>query len=514
MVLHGYRCNDVGFDLNVPVASDLKTTILDSRRTRIGRGVSNGVVKVSLGCHVIGFAFPSPDPGHALTQLQGVRARLGRVLPVPKPDILRSFRRFCALEARRRFPCVPADYDFSVDAWLDKTMYDGVRKAEILKAHDDHYLRGYSRNVVNLHTKREGYPCFKPARGIYARGDYWKSVLGPIVKAMEECVYDDPCLIKHIPVCDRAKHLLTTVFQCDEGLCYGTDYSAFESSFTAEILKCEFEIYKHLLRFHRDKFETLMNVLLGVNRFKSRFLTGSIIARRMSGEMNTALGNALANMFVLEFLARRNDSKVTHVVEGDDGLFRVDGHWRPEPKDWSELGFSIKIETFNSISESCFCQLVSDPSELVNIASPYRKILNFGWSYSPRALHTNNKRILNGLLLAKAQALACELPHCPMMWALSRRLVEILAGYTPIYESNYQRWLYEGKNVPVPTPPGINTRRLFERLYNIPVESQLAFENYILSRSEPLSPIVWNLSTIGIHDDCIRYYNSYLVEIH
>jgi hypothetical protein len=120
-----------------------------------------------------------------------------------------------------------------------------------------------------------------------------------------------------------------------------TDYSSFEAHFTAEIMKLvEFQLYRHCTNTLPigPKFMSLCEeAFTGINRLNSKAFMILIEATRMSGEMNTSLGNGFFNMMVTLFLASRRQSEGPHpvtmekfidnyfhhvkgVFEGDDGL--------------------------------------------------------------------------------------------------------------------------------------------------------------------------------------------------
>lgn len=457
-------------------------------------------------------AFPCPDPADAETQLHGVRGRMGKICPEPKPKVLRAFRRFCALESRKLFKPIPPEYDFDFERWLERTSYSDKRKMELRELKASHFKPQRAWWKVKLHTKRESYPCYKNARGIYARTDDAKVELGPIVKAIEDVVYEHESSVKHMTMGERPAHMIK-VLGPNEGLCYETDYSAFESSMKPELMKCQHEIYKWILQFHPNECNLLVRNTNCRNKISSKYLRVECDARRMSGEMDTALGNWLVNFFVLKFLAYRNNSDVKQVVEGDDGLFRVLGEWKPCPKDWAELGFLIKIDERPALTAASFCGLVCDTEEMVNIADPLRKILNFGWSFSTRSLHTRKQSVLEGLLLAKAMSLACELPRCPMVWAVSRRTLEHLKGVSPIWDEDRWKLQYVGSTVPVPSEPGVRTRELFKERYGFSVEAQLAFEEYILTRDDPLSPIYFPEAVGHLHPDVLSYSMAHICAV-
>jgi len=472
-------------------------------------GLRRPVVKVDLGPHVRGAALPHADPADPGTMEAGVRKR--SAFKAPRPDTLRLERLRCFVRKWVRHNLVPLapDTDLSVESWLRECSYPQTRKEELwqkwlrLKSIKDPSKK---YKLCKGFMKDESYIDWKHARGINSRSDEFKCFVGPIFKRIEEILYKDHHFIKHVPVADRPQYIRDLLYKV--GAKYiSTDYTAFESLFIAELMDCcEFELYDYMTEFlpnHDDFMGTIRAVLAGVNTSEFKFFTFSVPATRMSGEMNTSLGNGFSNLMFMLFLCEELGSTVDGVVEGDDGEFRVDGPI-PTSKDFESLGLVIKLEEHDDLCTASFCGLIFDPEELINITEPLKALCNFGWT-------TNNyykaKRSTKmALLKAKSLSYAHQYPGCPIISRLAMYGLRMTRSVSPRHLRHFvaEKWrtslfireetlkalaYFEDNSFNVPhKETGLRTRMLMERKFGITVEVQLSIESY-LNGKDDLSPI-------------------------
>jgi hypothetical protein len=315
-----------------------------------------------------------------------------------------------------------ADVDTSVPKWLEGTPYPLWRKRELQAKWDAIVdIDDPKHFMCKSFQKDEGYIAFKHARGINARSDEFKCMVGPIFKLIEEQVYQDHHFIKHIPVADRPKYI-TDLLYSPGGKYYAGDYTSFEALFV-ELLMCavEFELYDYMTQHlpEGDRFRRLLRaVLAGDNVCNYRDFQVILKAVRMSGEMCTSLGNGFANLMFLLFIAQEKGSThVDGVVEGDDSLFVMDGV-TPTSEDFARLGLVIKLEEHEQLSTASFCGLVFDPTDQLNISDPLKILAAFGWTSQRYA--ASKDKTLRALLRCKALSLAHTYPGAPIISALAQ----------------------------------------------------------------------------------------------
>jgi hypothetical protein len=446
-------------------------------------------IKVSLGCHISGVSMPHVDPSDVNTIIAGVKKRFACRPPDPVQELLVRLRTFVLLWCCQHLVPLPPNTDVGIDTWLESTGYSRARINELKKKwrecggvlQEKHYR-------VKSFVKDESYPEFKHARWINARSDVFKCAVGPIFKQIEKVVFKSDWFIKKIPVKDRAKYIYSRVYRVGaKFIC--TDYTAFESHFTAELMHaCEFAMYDYMTQHlpdHNLFMFYLNHVIAGTNICESKLVTATVQATRMSGEMNTSLGNGFANlMFMLFMCDLVGATNVIGVVEGDDGLFVMDGP-HPTAADFERLGLTIKLEVFDDLAKASFCGLVFDSTDLINIANPIKILAQTGFSTQHYVF--SKSKVLRGLLKAKAFSLAYQFPGCPVISAFSRMLLRVLVDdyvyfskngdYTTLFQKEAFTFWQSHKDV-LAIEPGMKTRILMEQVFDISVSEQLALEAY------------------------------------
>lgn len=378
---------------------------------------------------------------------------------------------------------------------------------EVLDLHfDERFNSQYTINKCFI--KDEAYSKFKHARGIFSRVDVAKVYLGPIFKRMEEIVYGNKSFIKHVPVSDRPQYILDHISQPDAKI-MATDYTAFESHFTSEMMQdLEFQCYNYLLGNHCRRSELMTyfkQVLGGTNICAFKTFVAQIEASRMSGEMNTSLGNGLSNLilfhYVHDYLGNKN---ARCVIEGDDCLGTFYGEW-PTEEIYDKLGFRIKIERHTNIEHASFCGMIFDAEERIIVADPIKIIVNTSWFNAKYVLCTDKKAM--GLLKGKALSMLCQYPGTPVVQSFAEYLIRTIdvkaIDIRTSWEKEY-RPLGEAKHREV----GDRTRLLMQDKFGISVGEQLELECYFnnLTRIEQLwHPVLFKHSTVDMRQ-AYEYY--------
>jgi len=508
------------------------------------------------GCH--------PHPTVAPSEAHGsMHARAARVMPTV--DVLQYFRfmRFVERLCEHLFPDrLSSVTDVTFDTWLAQLKFPQKHKDELRDIFEQQLTEPIlikklqmwfdKRSKIDAFVKDETYEEYKIERMIYARCNASKVMLGPIVKAIEHEVYQQPAFIKHVPVKDRAKYICDMLEESGEDYIV-TDYSKFESGFTtANIYACEYKLYEHMLREvdGGTKFLALIRAwvmnwnLVSVSASNSpdssfAFLA-AILGRRMSGEMFTSLGNGFRNFCNFMFFCLLNKygpnvdgwdlsdvgTLFRMVVEGDDGAGRCPQEYRPTAAQFASLGWEIKLEVVESISEASFCGNVFAPEDMINVTDPIKVLIRTPWGKAD--LNKATRKTRHAYLRAKAYSLAYEYSGCPIVSAYANYLLLITAGVDPrkaaSLEKNadhrrvsqteaieyYERMqdVVRATGVPV-VPVGNATRYLVERLYGISVEEQVRAESE-LGRPNP------DLSFLQAHvpDHAVHYFEHYVHPSH
>lgn len=486
-----------------------------------------------------GAALPHPDTRSPESLLAGFNGRMGRKLPpVTIPGYYSRLKETTRSWIKRRaIEKVDSEESFDFEEWLIKRNYTEKRKEELrlinneivdmLERNDDGELKNFK---IKLFCKDESYTDFKLNRGIYAREDVAKVFFGPACAKIEEILYQQPEFIKHIPVKDRGDYIFKRLYE--EGAIYvATDYSAFECHFGKERMEnCEFVLYDHVLGSSvRGKIivDIMREVLQGENRVHSRYFNGKVVARRMSGEMNTSLGNGFGNLMMMTDVCLSigiDWDDIIGVVEGDDGLFRFRGK-APTKEDFTACGCDIKLDQYARISDASFCGLLFDEVDRQVIKDPYDIICSIGLLSKQYSKARRGKKL--ALLRAKALSTLYQYPGCPIIAEMSKHILRQTKhiDMRNVVEKNFSYDLFDREryfealrnhqyNSDIKI--GMGTRLLFSELFGFSVETQLRLEEYFrtATKLEPFKDafIDYCMTTHPVMSSWQRYYELYSID--
>jgi len=469
-----------------------------------------------------------PDPGCYVSWVYGVLKRFGQKPPAMDRSLKRRLRSFVRLWCRKNLTALDANTDLSVETWLQNTDYDAARKQQLLgnwrNGQSAHLTR--KQQMVLSFIKDETYLPPKAVRLINSRDDFFKTLSGPLFSAISKNVFTitekNSWFIKNVPVCDRPAVILDEL-KADGKKYYSTDYTAYECHFTSEMMKTiEFGLYdfmvKNLSSEERRKMQVIKGVLAGQNTCKFKHGTVKVTGTRMSGEMNTSLGNGFANLMLTLFAAHISGSgEVKGFVEGDDGLFTFQyEHNAPTIQTYQKLGFTIKMESTFEINEASFCGNVFDTTDKVVLTDPMAVLAGFGWTNKKYVQANRNTRLQ--LLRSKALSLVHQYNGVPMLSTFGRRVEFLTRGQTvskriianqDMYHRNRLREQCSSP-LPVERIPSSSTRLLVEKLYGVTVAQQLTFEREIMKIELDCS---FQLNGYPIVPTCDWYYENYALPL-
>jgi hypothetical protein len=268
-----------------------------------------------------------------------------------------------------------------------------------------------------------------------------KVLVGPAFKAIEQKLFSLPWFIKKIPRSGWPQYIME---RCSRpGVkCIATDYTSFEASFIPVVMEAiEMELYDFMLQNVAFDYENdLIHSLVEKNILESAGLTAILMGRRMSGEMNTSLGNGFSNLMVNLFvLSEKGCTDVSGVIEGDDGLFVFQGPV-PSTEDYLRLGFEIKLEEHQHYNEASFCGVVFAEEVGDNLMNPFRVLGTACWAAADYwAAKPENLRQLQ---IAKALSLLAQLPGCPVVQSVAEWQLRT-ANYDPKEKNEILKWVLQ-----------------------------------------------------------------------
>jgi hypothetical protein len=425
----------------------------------------------------------------------------------------------------------------SFHSWLENTSYTRRKKDALSKLYQETCLlvgpKTATYKVVVCFIKNEAYIIYKAPRAILARSDEFKVRVGPIFKVIEnklfavKASYGQPYFIKKIPIPDRPKVILDTL---GSGFCFTdrpneclrralvTDYSQFEASFVEEVMEAlEIPFYyfmaENLPEFH--EFKLCVDELTGINTCVFRNWKFKIRSRRMSGEMNTSLGNGFSNLMISLFSCYYHKcSDIRIFVEGDDCVCTYVGPIIPSTF-VEKLGFIVKMTYLSSPSLASFCGQVFDLETLVVITDPIKIILNFAWM-NMKYLYSADY-IKKGLLRSRALSLLYQYSGCPIVQKFSERFIYITRDYLPIVDETDDRYHQELmrdilRMKIVSRPVSFQSRELMFSVFQIPIVVQLQLEKYFAEYDFGVinCPQILNY----VNDDMVHNYNNYVRQLY
>lgn len=399
----------------------------------------------------------------------------------------------------------PLDSVMSFEEWLDSTHYSKRLKEKFVEVRKNALPSDVFKAVVKCFVKDEFYAQPKAPRMIASREDCAKVFLGPIFKSIEEEVYTLPYFVKHLTTAERVAKIKET-FGLEEVLI--TDYTSFETHFTSEMMKhCEMVVYDYLLQCF-PKERNLVHVLLRENKMRSKLFTGKLDGVRMSGEMNTSLGNCISNLMFMQFAAYKSGCRVREcLVEGDDGMFIFDGTL--DTSLFDKMGLDIKMQTAHAYDGS-FCGCVFNPETCTNFGHPIEHLAKLGWKHRRHMSYSHKRE--HELLMSKVYSSCAEFQGVPVVWKVQELILKHESSVKFCRARKYvDKWKWEERGgwfQAKAVRPVMQDRLYFQELTGITPSDQLIIESE-LSRSYPrmISPKLLQM----IPENLVDNWNNYVV---
>nr|WKV33506.1 MAG: RNA-dependent RNA polymerase [Riboviria sp.] len=251
------------------------------------------------------------------------------------------------------------------------------------------------------------------------------------------------------------------------------DHSKFDSSVMKEHIKLEEKCY--LSRFEDEDLRELLSHQYVNNCYSKGGIAYTCVARKMSGEYNTSLGDSIINYGVLREVF---GDKACYVINGDDSVVVLEKALFNEalvkdPSTWGRFGFKSTVDVARSFEEIDFCQSrpVEVDGEWRMIRSPWRAIARSTFSVK-RYRGVAWRRLLAAMADSE---IACS-DRVPMLQAWALRLRRASAEASPLPGEVSYRASLERK--PTLGPVSDDTRLSFAAAFGVDTTVQLAFERW------------------------------------
>jgi hypothetical protein len=228
------------------------------------------------------------------------------------------------------------------DAWLDTF----VKVEAILKADP-------APRVIQPRTAR-----FNVGVGVYLKP------LEKRVYAAVQRIYRSPTVMKGYNADEVGSILATKWGKFEHPVAVGLDASRFDQHVSVQALRWEHGVYNSVYRSSQLRWMLGLQVN---NRGRAVTPEGTVLYRvagcRMSGDMNTSLGNCLLMCAMVHAYAEERGIKVELANNGDDCVIILEGKdevaFTRGLREWFlEMGFNMKVEpTAHCMEEIEFCQM-------------------------------------------------------------------------------------------------------------------------------------------------------------
>lgn len=449
---------------------------------------------VAVGPYVEGLVLPRPDLVDPPTVVDGIRKRFGHAPPTPDEGLMAEFLQFTKGYVRNNFRPLDLETDFGLETWLASTNYPEWRREELRVAHSNALELLQVRNGlkrirrVGSFGKSETYPEWKFLRPINARSDEYKVLVGPAFRQIEKVVFAHHSFIKKVPRLEWPDHIIK--YLTSGYFVYTSDYSSFESLFE-ELMDAELSLYEWMLQYHPEQLEWV-RMIDDENECYFKHVIAKVWRKRMSGEMNTSLGNGFTTHVVAKFIVDRLYGRDCIILqEGDDTIFCSPGPLDEEL--FEKLGLEVKLERVTDVSRGQFCQLIFDESDRTVVRDPIPYVVGFSWIEGKHATTTKHDEFM---LVARAMSCLAQYPGHPVLQEFASyilRCVDYKAESVVAYVERsrdldtYQREVYLraavnfDKVLSRRRPVTMATRIVVEEQFGLGVEHQLLFERYFQS---------------------------------
>lgn len=364
--MRGFDTDTIANVSQLPITVRIKSGISRVRKAMCLPGVGLGTI---YGVH-----------NHSLRNvLRGLVERVFRVtkngalVPPPKPaanvfeDELSAFR---GRLLRVLGSCRP----WSMEQFIDS--YKGAKQHLVRAAAEDVLRRPAVKSDAKLKTfvKAEKLNLSDKAdpapRVIQPRDVRYNCEVGPYLKAHEHNIYraiadiwGGPTVMKGYNSVDTARHMRDMWNSIPQPCGIGLDASRFDQHVSRQALEWEHSIYNGM--FHSKRLAELLRWQL-VNRGKCHTPEGVVAYEvegcRMSGDMNTSLGNCLIMTAMVWALCEKLGVPARLANNGDDCMLIVPRKWervvRNQITSWFlKFGFTMKVEdTVYEFEQIEFCQ--------------------------------------------------------------------------------------------------------------------------------------------------------------
>lgn len=365
-------------------------------------------------------------------------------------------------------------YESALQYWMDNCKrYTVKKKKELLKLQKQILSGTYEARyhgkddplglaVINVFQKCENYPEVKEPRAISACSQECKALLGGFYHLLEiHAKKSTPFFVKGMnPYMIREK--MRELSQ-KWSLFMGSDYSSYEGSQDYQWQNLiEKRILKEWLLNYPDVYQQIDRIYTkGHDIYWRKRYFGHLNGKRMSGDVQTSLGNGICNALIWKFVSYKCEAPMDILVEGDDAFICTD-----KPLDVSivqQLGFDCKIDgpSFN-YEDICFLSMYQYHSvPFGNIPKVIDKIGTVKSSFFTTQWQQGKEDKIRDYAYTKAYCFLFMYVGTPIIDPICRQIMRVSGGKFDIslMEDHYFERLGDNFKIPYrPITPEIRRR--------------------------------------------------------
>jgi len=425
------------------------------------------------------------DQSSVYNVVTSVIHRFGCKMPPRDGDLARVFVQFYRKLIVRVFEPISDEDVPGYKQFILDSKYPGSRRAALMRLWSG--MQKYVKESIGSKSflKDEIYDDLKNARSINSPADESKCIVAAVMHAVDKVTFKAKWFVKGTNPRDWS-HRLQQKYG-NHKVC-GTDFSSMEAHHYGVYADLVYFWIMHMTRkLTRNRFlrDIIAAMVKGVNNIRFKHVIVKIAQRLMSGISWTSSGNAVLNFNLIAFLSawesvpsRDIDEMVDWVIkdfvadfEGDDGIF-IDYNIQDDVV--CKLGLKLKIERADRWNNIGFCQIYCDPFTHTIIKDPIKVMRRF--FTLPRRYKDYKLSKLLGLLRARAQSYLTLYDGCPVIAPMARMVMRCTRSLTAVQEQDVLPWMRAdgpSRNLPIEH----STRVLMASMFNIPIETQLDWEN-------------------------------------
>lgn len=336
-------------------------------------------------------------------------------------------------------------------------------------------------------TKIEG----KEDRGIQFRSTVYNAALASHLWNIEHRLihlHDGPhrMVMKGLKPDDRMRHIACGTENMKKPVFFQLDHSRFDAHVNEHLLRAEHSVYAYC----RKRNPEMMRLLKMQRKNIGRSFGGIVYkmkAKRMSGDVNTSLGNTILNLCMLRSWLSFNEVEGRIFLDGDDSVVIVEAEDVEKLGSFEDYFLKLGMKTEGSTTEDLwqveFCQ--SRPcwigGTVKAVRDPLKVISTIGVTAGSHETK-EMKRVVAATCLCED---AINGPSCPVIAPFLRRVYERVEHVDPQAGENI-RWKVENGNIDIheheigPASVTEEDRYWFFRTWGITPGEQLMMENQLI----------------------------------